>query len=56
MDLAFFLTMLQAALDVDYHHSMPVPHQTMNPREAIVGWYLFNHLYFIFLILAQALL
>ncbi|KAG0468246.1 hypothetical protein HPP92_017574 [Vanilla planifolia] len=29
----------QVALDIDYHHTMYVSHQKVNPKEVIVGWY-----------------
>ncbi|KHN13076.1 Eukaryotic translation initiation factor 3 subunit F [Glycine soja] len=29
----------QVALDIEYHHSMLLSHQKVNPKEVIVGWY-----------------
>ncbi|KAI0519053.1 hypothetical protein KFK09_006493 [Dendrobium nobile] len=29
----------QVALDIDYHHTMYLSHQKVNPKEVIVGWY-----------------
>ncbi|XP_020233778.1 eukaryotic translation initiation factor 3 subunit F [Cajanus cajan] len=29
----------QVALDIEYHHSMLISHQKVNPKEVIVGWY-----------------
>ncbi|ERN04207.1 eukaryotic translation initiation factor 3 subunit F [Amborella trichopoda] len=29
----------QVAVDIEYHHSMLVSHQRVNPKEVIVGWY-----------------
>ncbi|KAK4277862.1 hypothetical protein QN277_015792 [Acacia crassicarpa] len=29
----------QVALDIEYHHTMLISHQKVNPKEVIVGWY-----------------
>ena len=36
--LNFLFVFSQVALDIEYHHSMLLSHQKVNPKEVIVGW------------------